>query len=184
MALPGPTDSSRWLLSLAEVDSEPGPVFDWPVWVATALCMGLCVLMHYEVIRLLLLGLQRYRGAMRVLLPGVIFCLIFAHLTQIGVYAAGYWCLSMWFDGQVGGLQGETQGSFTDLLYFSAAVFTTVGFGDIIPTGTLRVLVATEALTGLVLITWSASFTFLIMQRYFGQLLHPEKKPPPTQDDP
>ena len=39
-----------------------------------------------------------------------------------------------------------------------------MGFGDITPEGPLRLLTAAEALVGLVLITWSASFTFLIMQ--------------------
>jgi len=52
-------------------------------------------------------------------------------------------------------------------VYFSAVTYSTVGFGDVIPTGPLRFLVGTEALTGFVLITWSASFTYLEMQRYW-----------------
>ena len=48
-------------------------------------------------------------------------------------------------------------------------MYTTVGFGDIAPLGPVRLLVGIEALAGLVLITWSASFTFLIMQRIFAR---------------
>ena len=44
-------------------------------------------------------------------------------------------------------------------------VYTTVGFGDIVPEGALRMITMSEALSGLSLITWSASFTFLEMQR-------------------
>jgi len=50
-------------------------------------------------------------------------------------------------------------------------VFTTVGFGDLVPTGAIRVLSAAEGLAGLAMITWSASFTFLAMQRLWPHLL-------------
>jgi hypothetical protein len=59
----------------------------------------------------------------------------------------------------------EQSGSRFAYYYYSAAVYTTVGFGDLIPTGGLRVLTSGEALLGLSLITWSASFTFVQMQR-------------------
>ena len=47
--------------------------------------------------------------------------------------------------------------------------YTTVGFGDVTPVGPIRFMAATEALTGLVLITWSASFTYLEMERFWGR---------------
>jgi hypothetical protein len=40
-----------------------------------------------------------------------------------------------------------------------------VGFGDLAPVGPIRFLAGTTALTGFVLITWSASFTYLEMAR-------------------
>jgi len=46
-------------------------------------------------------------------------------------------------------------------------VFTTLGFGDVIPYGAIRFMTGMEALTGLVLITWSASFAFIEMQRHW-----------------
>jgi hypothetical protein len=54
-----------------------------------------------------------------------------------------------------------------DVIYFSAITFTTVGFGDLSPVGPIRFLSGTEALTGFVLITWSASFTYLEMERFW-----------------
>ena len=57
--------------------------------------------------------------------------------------------------------------SLLDCVYFSFTTFTTLGFGDIEPIGDLRYLTGLEALTGLVLITWTASFLYLEMQRYW-----------------
>jgi hypothetical protein len=45
--------------------------------------------------------------------------------------------------------------------------YTTLGFGDIVPVGPVRFLTSVEALTGFVLITWSASFTYLEMNRFW-----------------
>jgi hypothetical protein len=55
--------------------------------------------------------------------------------------------------------------SILDYAYFSGTVYSTVGFGDMVPVGAIRFMVGMEALTGLVMITWSASFTFLQMER-------------------
>ena len=44
-------------------------------------------------------------------------------------------------------------------------VYTTVGFGDLVPDGPIRMIASTEALVGLAMITWSASFSYLQMQR-------------------
>lgn len=47
----------------------------------------------------------------------------------------------------------------------AAVTYTTLGFGDLAPVGPLRFLAGTMARTGFVLITWSASFTYLEMSR-------------------
>ena len=52
-----------------------------------------------------------------------------------------------------------------DAVYLSATTYTTLGFGDLAPVGPIRFTAGTMALTGFVLITWSASFTFLEMSR-------------------
>jgi len=64
-----------------------------------------------------------------------------------------------------GALVGIAFENFADYVYYSTMVFTTVGFGDIVPSGPIRFMSGMEALTGLVMITWSASYTFLEMQR-------------------
>jgi hypothetical protein len=60
------------------------------------------------------------------------------------------------------------EGALADYLYFSYAAFTTVGFGDIVATGPMRLLAGMEALTGFVLITWTASYLYIEMSRTWG----------------
>lgn len=91
----------------------------------------------------------------------VVLVLLAVHLLEILAFGTALHLLT---DGP-GDLDGDYDGSFADSVYFSAMVYTTVGFGDIIPVGPLRLLVAAEALSGLVLIAWSASFTFFVMSR-------------------
>ena len=49
----------------------------------------------------------------------------------------------------------------------SAITYTTVGFGDVVPVGPIRFLSGMEALTGFVMIGWTASFTYLEMERFW-----------------
>ena len=97
----------------------------------------------------------------------IILGAILGHLLEIAVFAVGLTILSTWEKG--GELLGSTDLSFRDHFYYSAVTYTSLGFGDITPDGPLRFVAAIEALTGLVLIAWTASFTFLAMQQFWGR---------------
>jgi len=88
-----------------------------------------------------------------------------AHAAQVWIFASAYYFMHK-ADGW-GTLAGNFSGQFIDCVYFSFTTFTTLGYGDIEPLGALRYLTGIEALAGLVLITWSASFIFVEMQRYW-----------------
>jgi hypothetical protein len=45
--------------------------------------------------------------------------------------------------------------------------YTTVGDNEALPAGPIRFLEGTEALIGFVLITWSATFTYFEMERFW-----------------
>ena len=123
------------------------------------------ILLHYEVLYQLARRLPdvRITPRYRVLLGvGVIFI---AHVIEIWLFALGY-LISLRVEG-IGGLVGEPSGhgALMDYAYLSFITFTTVGYGDLVVHGYLRYLTGVEALTGLILITWSASFLFLEMQK-------------------
>lgn len=132
-----------------------------------ALLVGLVVmavvLIHYEflyrITRLMhrLDILHRYR-----IVLGVCGAII-AHSVEVWVFATAYYF--MHHTEGWGSLVGNFDGSLLDCVYFSFTTFSTLGFGDIEPFGDLRFLTGVESLTGLVLITWSASFFFVEMQR-------------------
>jgi hypothetical protein len=96
---------------------------------------------------------------------GVIVSLV-AHSIEVALFAFAY---KVSIASGFGTLKGSFEGSIADHLYFSYAAFTTVGFGDIVPTGPLRLLAGMEALTGFVLITWTASYLYLEMTRLWRQ---------------
>ncbi|TGN38802.1 potassium channel family protein [Marinobacter confluentis] len=87
------------------------------------------------------------------------------HTLQVWIFALAFYF--MHHSEAWGELSGNFGGTMLDCVYFSFTTFTTLGYGDIEATGVLRFLTGIEALTGLVLITWSASFLFVEMQRYW-----------------
>lgn len=92
-----------------------------------------------------------------------VMALIFlAHLVEIILFALVYWLMVL---AGLGELTGAHTKTVTDYFYFSIATYTTLGIGDIAPAGAIRLVAGVEALAGLVLITWSASFTYLAMER-------------------
>ena len=133
---------------------------------ATMLAVAACVLLHYEGLNLLSRGLAHMGGKRRRRVLAGIFGVLVVHVLEIWLFGMVLYGL-LWADGRFGTLHGIATGTFFDHVYFSAVTYSTVGFGDVIPAGPIRFLVGTEALTGFVLITWSASFTYLEMERYW-----------------
>ena len=88
-----------------------------------------------------------------------------AHVIEIWVFGAGFYFLVM--NPAFGNLVGNYQHSLLDSVYFSFVTYTSLGIGDIVPIGNLRFLAGLETLTGLVLITWTASFMYIEMQRFW-----------------
>ena len=121
-----------------------------------------CVLIHHEVLSHLdrKRGMAPRRDGFKVAL-GLIGALL-AHVVEIMLFAAAYIVLSH-MEG-MGRIVGETGHEIRDHIYFSFSTFSTVGYGDLVPVGPIRILVGVESLLGLVLITWTASFLFLEMQ--------------------
>jgi Ion channel len=128
----------------------------------------LVILIHYEVLFQLdkqLPKVSHLPARFKVLVgAGVIFM---AHIVEIWVFAFGY-LLALQLEG-MGGLAGtvSNHGALLDSVYLSFVTYTTVGYGDVVAHGYLRYLTGVEALLGLLLITWSASFLFLEMQKYW-----------------
>jgi len=130
------------------------------------LLIALTTLMHYEVLSSLNLRLPALPLPSRSKLLAVIFAAFIAHTLEIALYGFTLYGLVQGFG--VGGLTGTGGSSLQNCLYFSAETFSSLGFGDLIPTGPIRLLAGTEALNGLLLIGWSASYVYLAMERFWS----------------
>lgn len=138
-------------------------------WIAAVVALVLMigsVSFHYEMFRLLGRQLVRLPGVPRVHILYLVLALTVVHIVEIWLFAFGYFVLSSLGMGHLDGLEGD---AMFEYVYFSAVVYTTLGFGDVVPSGMLKLLTGVEGLVGFGLITWSAAFTFLQMQRFWSE---------------
>ena len=126
---------------------------------------AIAVVIHYEMLRLLSVLIPRLRIKHRLRVLIGVFGTICAHIIEICLFGLAFYLMVR--DGRFGDLAGSFDGSLVDSIYFSFTNYTTVGYGDIAPQGSLRFLAGVEAITGLSLITWSASFMFMEMTQFW-----------------
>lgn len=121
---------------------------------------------HYEALGLISFLLPKLPIQRRMKVMAVVFWTFAAHVVQILLYALAYYLLVDRFGNSV--LDGIGGPTLLNCIYFSAETFTALGYGDILPLGPPRLLVGTEALNGLLLIGWSASYFYVTMERFWG----------------
>ncbi len=133
--------------------------------------MLLCIIMvviivmtHYESLRLITdQMIPRLHMRPRRQMIFVIFGIFLAHTVEVWLFAFAYAVAAKF--PSMGGFQGSLDGSLIDFMYFSAISYTSLGLGDIYPVGGMRLLTGVEALVGLLMIGWSASYSYLQMER-------------------
>jgi hypothetical protein len=130
-----------------------------------ALLIAITTVIHYEVLGVLNTGLPTLTIPSRTKLLVVIFSAFVAHALEMAMYGLALFLLVKFMG--VGSLDGPAGFSMVSCLYFSAETFTSLGFGDITPVGPIRLLAGAEALNGLLLIGWSASYTYIAMERFW-----------------
>jgi len=127
--------------------------------------IAVVVVIHYEFLYRFTELMPHIKVRHRFRIVFGVFGALAAHALEIWVFALSYFWMHHaqgW-----GHFEGNFQGTLLDCVYFSFTTYTTLGFGDIAPHGEVRYLAGLEALTGLVLITWTASFLYLEMTRYW-----------------
>jgi hypothetical protein len=130
--------------------------------IALALVVA-TVLVHYEALRWTYQLIPELRMPPRSRILVAIAAIFVAHFVEIGLYATTYYIMDRQL--ALGSLGGEVTGNALDYFYFSVTNFTTLGIGDIFPHGMMRLVAGVESLNGLVLIGWSASFTYVLMEK-------------------
>jgi voltage-gated potassium channel Kch len=136
--------------------------------MVASFCLALLIattFIHYEVLRQLSICLPALGIRARAKLIVVILAAFMAHAVEIFLYASAFYLLARYLGAGTLGDPGQL--SFSRILYFSGETFTSLGYGDIVPHGALRLLAGMEALNGLLLIGWTASYTYIAMERFW-----------------
>lgn len=136
--------------------------------IAIAMVM-ITVLIHYEILGWAskkVLEVCHWHGRVKILF--IISACFMAHILEVGAYAFSFYLMHGVFN--MGGFAGEAvQGiGILEYIYFSMVSYTSLGIGDIYSTGVLRLVSSVEALIGLLMIAWSASLTYISMERFWS----------------
>lgn len=130
------------------------------------LLVAATLLLHYEVLRLTSRWIVDLPIHPRARMIVVLAMAMISHLLQVTLYAVAF--VQMIYSGGFGAIGGlPPHPAFADVFYFSITTYTTLGIGDLFPHGAIRIVSGIEALNGLVMVGWTASFTYLKMERYW-----------------
>jgi hypothetical protein len=136
------------------------------VIISCALLIAFTTVVHYEILGAVNARLTTLAIPNRPKLLVVIIAVFVAHAAEVGLYGTALFLLLKY--AGVGSLSGAAGLSLDTCLYFSTETYTSLGFGDLVPAGPIRLLAGVEALNGLLLIGWSASYTYIAMERFWN----------------
>jgi Ion channel len=90
------------------------------------------------------------------LLVGIAFRLVISHMLQVLCWGVFYF-----YEGVFAHLRSA--------VYFSIVTYTTVGYGDLVPSEPWRWAAGVEGLTGILMCGWSTAFFFAVVMRVYPQ---------------
>lgn len=141
--------------------------------IVSGCIVALAIIIHYEMLRQISLLIPRMSIKSRFRVLYALSGALIAHIVEVQLFAVGYYLMihspvSALVDfGSLAQLDGSQISHWLDCTYYSFSTYTSLGLGDIFPVGHMRFLTGLEALTGLVLITWTASFMFIEMEKFW-----------------
>lgn len=129
--------------------------------LVTIVLFGLCGLIHLTVMTSVLSYMKNSRLKPPARMLAGFYSAGLAHMSEAGLYALAFWWGRHW---GIGGFEtsGDPIGPM-ETFYFSLVNYTSLGLGDIYPTGHLRFIAGAESLNGFLLISCSAAFIFMLM---------------------
>jgi len=135
------------------------------IWLVAAIMVIVTVTVHYEVMTVvsdrIVPWAQRHVHSRRVI-AFAIAGLLLGHISEIWIFAIVTKLLLLF--PSFGAVHGDFTNQWEDYLYLSAVNYTSIGDNNIRIVGPARALAASEALAGIMMIAWSASFTYLKME--------------------
>jgi fermentation-respiration switch protein FrsA (DUF1100 family) len=90
-------------------------------------------------------------------LTGVFLALLFLHLLECALWAVFYYAAGCFDNAH-------------DAIYFSLITYATVGYGDLVLDKAWRLYGGIEALTGILMLSWSTAILIAFVQWVYGRL--------------
>jgi len=142
--------------------------------LVSLLLIAATIAIHYEVLRFTSSRLTHLPLPPRMRIIVILTAALISHMVQVLLYAVAYLLLED--IGGFGTIDGDRGHDLEDAFYFSITSYTTLGIGDLYPTGGLRIISGMEALNGLVMVGWTASMTYLYMEKFWHlRAQHPKR---------
>lgn len=136
-------------------------------WLFIIVLAAATIMIHLEGLWLLRALPRRFGDLPRIGVLSVVMLCLVLHVLEISLYSGGFMIADKVFG--VGQFNDEQHLDTMAYFYYSAITYTAVGYGDILPSGDIRLLAVAESLNGLMLIGWSGAFTFIAMQRLWTE---------------
>jgi hypothetical protein len=124
-----------------------------------------CTVIHYEALRGMNYALPRLRMPPRIKVVLAFLGAFAAHIVEMALFGL----LIFWLAREqgMGTLGGADKPTMLNCMYFSLTTYSSLGYGDVVPTGELKLIAGSEALSGLLLIGWTAAFLYIAMERFW-----------------
>lgn len=132
-----------------------------------------CTAIFYEVLAHVWVLLPRLEGRPRAQILFTVVASFIGHTLSVWVFGLTYYGLDIVFD--YGTLKGDITNHLLDYAYFSAVSYSSLGLGDVYPTGGLQLLSGVEAILGLICIGWTVTFTYLVTEKYLFHRRNPHR---------
>lgn len=113
---------------------------------------------HYESLKVVR-RLSAVRHHSHFVVAMVLAWILVTHVVEVFIYAVI--CASAVWPLYLGSISGAEL-SVQTLVYFSAETYSSLGNGDLLPHGALRLITSIESLNGILLLAWSGSFLFVV----------------------
>ena len=128
--------------------------------VTASALMAFCVIVHALGLSVALRWLGRRRSPLLFRHWSWLFIRLAALIVFLHVVEIAAWALFLTWK--------EAMPDVATAVYFSAATYTTTGYGDVVLQGQWRWIAGIESLTGILMCGWSTGFFFAVVSRLYN----------------
>jgi len=125
-------------------------------------------LIFYEIMYLAWAKIGHLKASHRIKIFILVITIFAAHTFCVWFYGFVYYAMHNLGLGSVTFTdRAETMTNIADFIYFSSITYSSLGYDNILAHKEIQFLTGVEVLNGLVLIAWSASYTYIMMEKFW-----------------